>query len=189
MIAETDSEVTRRLFTVQEYHQMAEAGILNEDDRVELIHGEILQMSPIGKHHAAIVSRLTMILAPQLASKAIVNVQNPVQISDGSEPEPDITIVPHRDDYYAESGITPEDVLLLIEVSDSTLKYDRNAKLPLYAEAGIPEVWIVDVNKRRLEVYRQPDEDRYQHSETLNREDIVSAVQLPLKVKVQELIG
>ena len=129
---------------------MAEASMLRKDDRVDLIHGEIITVSPIGKHHAAMVSRLNMLLVPQLASQAIVNVQNPIQISEESEADPDITIVPYRYDYYAESGVTPKDVLLLIEVSDSTLRYGRNAKLPLYVEAGIPEVWMVDVNKRRL---------------------------------------
>jgi Uma2 family endonuclease len=184
----SEAPIAPRRFTVDEYHRMAEAGILHEDDHVELIHGEIIQMSPIGNHHAAIVRRLTTLLT-RLAPQAIVDVQNPVRIGDRSEPEPDIKILPFRDDYYAESGVTPADVLLLIEVSDSTLRYDRNNKLPLYAEAGISEVWIIDVNKRQLEVYRQPDGDRYQSVETLKREDSVSATQLPLKVRVKELIG
>ena len=187
-------EGARRLFTVQEYHRMAEAGVLHEDDRVELIHGEIIQMSPIGNYHAAIVSRITMLLAPRLVPQAIINVQNPVKMGDHSEPEPDITVLPFRDDYYAETGVTPKDVLLLIEVSDSTgrrsaLCIDRNVKLPLYATAGIPEVWIVDVNRQRLEVYRQPDEDRYQSVDTLVREDTVTATQFSLSVLVRELIG
>ena len=183
------TEVTRRLFTVQEYHQMAEAGVLHEDDRIELIHGEIIQMDPIGNYPAAIVRRITMLLAPRLASQAIVNVQNPVKIGDHSEPEPDITILPFRDDYYASTGVTPADVLLLIEVSDSTIRIDRNVKLPLYATADIPEVWIVDANRQQLEVYRQPSEDRYQSVATLVREDTVTATRLPLSVLVRELIG
>ena len=189
MIAEPEAKIAPRLFTVQEYHQMAEAGVLHEDDRIELIHGEIIQMSPIGNYHAAIVSRLNMLLAPKLASTAIINVQNPVRIGEHSEPEPDIMVLPFREDYYAESGVTPQDVLLLIEVSDSTLHYDRTTKIPLYATAGIPEVWIVNVGKQQLEVYRQPDEDRYQSVATFNREDTVSATQLPLSAQVKELIG
>ena len=184
-----DAKIAPRLFTVEEYHRMAEAGILHEDDRVELIPGEILQMSPIGNRHSGLVRRLTNLITPRLGPRAIIDVQNPVQIVDHSEPEPDIMILPFRDDYYEESGVTPQDVLLLIEVSDSTLRYDRNTKLPLYAAAGIPEVWIVDVNQRRLEVYRQPDEDRYQSVATLTREDTVSATQLSLEVQVRELIG
>lgn len=189
MIAEAEAQIAPRPFTVEEYHRMAEAGILHEDDRIELIHGEIIQMSPIGNYHSAIVRRLTMLLAPRLASQAIIDVQNPVRIGDHSEPEPDIKILPFRDDYYAESGVTPQDVLLLIEVSDSTLRYDRNTKLPLYATANIPEVWIVDVNKQQLEVYCQPDEDRYRSVKTLTREDSVTATQLPLSVPVKSLIG
>ena len=185
----SEAPIAPRRFTVDEYHRMAEAGILHEDDRVELIHGEIIQMSPIGNHHAAIVRRLNTLLSSLVGPVAIVDVQNPVHIDKHSEPEPDIKILPFRDDYYAEGGVTPANVLLLIEVSDSTLRYDRNRKLPLYAEAGIAEVWIVDVNKRQLEVYRQPDGDRYQSVETLKREDSVSATQLPLNVRVKELIG
>lgn len=187
MIAE--AEVARRLFTVEEYHRMAEAGILHEDDRIELIHGEIVTMSPIGNRHAAIVRRINLLLTSRVAPQAMLDVQNPVRIGDHSEPEPDITILPFRDDYYAETGVTPDDVLLLIEVSDSTLKQDRNVKLPLYATAGIPEVWIIDVSKRQLEVYRQPSEERYQSVATLTREDTVTATQLPLSVQVRELIG
>lgn len=199
MIAETDAIITQRLFTVEEYHRMAEAGILHEDDRIELIRGEIIQMRrgaapPIGKPHAAIVRRLTNLLTPMLAPQAIIDVQNPVRIGDHSEPEPDIMVLPFRDDYYAESGVTPENVLLLIEVSDSTgrrsaLRHDRNTKLPLYAQAGIPEVWIVDVGKQQLEVYRQPSDDRYQSMNTLTREDTISAMQLSITVLVKELIG
>ncbi len=183
------TEVARRLFTINEYHRMAEAGILHEDDRTELIHGEIIYMSPIGNYHAAVVRRLNTLLSPLVAPQAIVDVQNPVKIGEHSEPEPDIKILPFREDYYAESGVTPQDVLLLIEVSDSTLRYDRNTKLPLYAAAGIPEVWIVDVNKQQLEVYRQPSGERYQFMETLTRDDTVAATQLPLNVRVKELIG
>lgn len=183
------TEVARRLFTVEEYHQMVEAGILHEDDRTELIHGEIIYMSPIGNYHAAIVRRINKLLNDGLTPQAIVDVQSPVRIEDHSEPEPDIMILSFRDDYYASTGVTPKDVLLLIEVSDSTLRYDRNTKLPLYATAGIPEVWIVDVNKQQLEVYRQPDEDRYQSMETLMRDDTVTATQLSLSVQVRELIG
>lgn len=189
MIAQAEATITHRLFTVEEYHQMAEAGILHEDDRIELIHGEIIQMSPIGNQHVAIVSRINMLLAPQLVSHAIVHVQTPVLIDEHSEPEPDIIVASFREDYYAETGVTPKDVLLLIEVSDSTLQYDRNNKLPLYATAGIPEVWIIDVNKKQLEVYRQPSEDRYQSVTTLTREDHISATQFSLDVLVKELIG
>ncbi|MEM8969608.1 MAG: Uma2 family endonuclease [Bacteroidota bacterium] len=190
MIAEeAEAKITRRLFTVEEYHQMAEAGILYEDDRIELIHGEILQLPPIGKLHASITMRINALLIPKLFPELIISVRSSIIVDDYSEPEPDIVILPFREDYYAETGVNSDDVLLLIEVSDSTLKYDRNTKLPLYAIAGIPEVWIIDVNKKQLEVYRQPSEDRYQSVTTLAREDHVSATQLSLDVLVKELIG
>ncbi len=120
--------------------------------------------------------------------------QNPVHISEFSEPEPNIAVLPFREDYYADGGVTAAHVLLLIEVSDSTgrrsaLRYDRNTKLPLYAAAGIPEVWIIDGCKRQLEVYRQSGEERYQQSDTLGREDTVVATQLSFSVQVKELIG
>ena len=183
------AEVARRLFTVEEYHRMAEAGILHEDDRIELIHGEIIQMSPIGNFHAAIVRRLIALLSSRVAPQAIIDVQNPVRIGEYSEPEPDITVLPFREDYYASTGVTPADVLLLIEVSDTTLRQDRAIKLPLYASAGIAEVWIIDVGQQQLEVYRHPHEGRYQSLDTLSREDTVRATQLPLQVIVSELIG
>ena len=184
-----EAEVARRLFTVEEYHRMAEAGILHEDDRIELIHGEIIQMSPIGNTHSAIVRRLNALLSPRVAPQAIIDVQNPVRIGEHSEPEPDITVLPFREDYYASTGVTPADVLLLIEVSDTTLRQDRAIKLPLYASAGIAEVWIIDVGQQQLEVYRQPHEGRYQSLDTLTRQDTVQATQLPLQVIVSELIG
>ena len=188
------TEVPRRLFTREEYHRMAEVGILSEDDRVELIHGEILQMSPIGDFHAAIVSRLNTLLTPLLLPQYLVNVQNPVHIGNRSEPEPDISVLPFREDYYAQGGVKAEHVLLLIEVSDSTgrrsaLRIDRQIKLPLYATAGIPEVWIVDVGRKRLEVYHQPKNGYYGQSSVLEREDRVSATQLSLEVRVKEIIG
>ena len=160
------AEVARRLFTVKEYHRMAEAGILHEDDRIELIHGEIIQMRrkaapPIENIHSAIIRRLIALLSPRVAPQAIIDVQNPVRIGEYSEPEPDITVLPFREDYYASTGVTPSDVLLLIEVSDTTLRQDRAIKLPLYASAGIAEVWIIDVGQQQLEVYQHPHEGRY----------------------------
>ena len=124
---------------------MSEAGILHEDDRqlplrIELIHGEIIQLPPIGRNHSAIIRRLIALLTSRIPSDTILDAQNSVLIDDHSEPDPDIVILPYQENYYAENGVTSEDVLLLIEVSDSTLRYDRNTKLPLYATAGIPEV-------------------------------------------------
>ena len=184
----TSSMVNRRRFTVLEYHRMVEAGILREDDHVELIHGEIIQMSPIGNPHSSTVRRLINKLTRQLDSEFTIDAQNPVKIRDHSEPEPDIVILPFRDDYYAD-GVTPADVLLIIEVSDTTLRYDQTVKLPLYATAGIPEVWIIDVGRQQLKVHHDPSEGQYQSSNTLFRNETVSATQLPLSIEVKHLIG
>jgi Uma2 family endonuclease len=136
-------EVKRRRFTVHDYHRMGEAGILHEDDRVELIEGELVEMTAIGTRHFSCVNRLNRLLVMHVGDDAIVSVQNPVRLNEYNEPQPDLTVIRPRD--YLESLPKPEDVLLLIEVSDTTLAYDRGVKLPLYARAGIREVWIVDL--------------------------------------------
>jgi Uma2 family endonuclease len=148
---------TRRRFTRKEYYRMAEAGILREDDRVELIKGEIIEMSPIGRRHKAFVLNLTQLLVGRLAERALVNVQSGIVLSDDSEPEPDIAVLRRRDVPYKEREAHADDVLLLIEVADSSLAYDRSTKLRLYAEAGIPEYWVVDCGAETVEVHRGPE--------------------------------
>src|SRR5438552_12280642 len=145
-------EVRRRRFTVEEYHRMAEAGILSEDDRVELIEGEIVQMSPIGPRHSACVDRLNALFTSRLRRRAIVRVQNPIVLSRWTEPQPDLTLLRPRADFYAERHPGPADVLLAVEVAETSGVYDRGTKLALYARARIPEVWLVDVrgDRRRL---------------------------------------
>ena len=134
-------ERMRRRFTVYEYHRMGEAGILHEDDRVELIEGELVEMTAIGTRHFACVNRLNRLLVGALGDEAIVSVQNPVRLNEYNEPQPDLAVIRPRD--YRLSLPGPGDVLLLVEVSDTTLAYDRSVKLPLYARAGIGVVWIV----------------------------------------------
>ena len=138
-------QLTRWRFTVHDYHRMGEAGILHEDDRVELIEGELVEMAAIGTRHFSCVNGLTRMLVRGVGDEAIVSVQNPVRLDEHSEPQPDLTVLRMRD--YRESLPVPEDVLLLIEVSDPTLAYDRGVKLPLYARSGIREVWIVDLGR------------------------------------------
>ena len=144
----------RRLFTRAEYHRMGEVGILGEDDRVELIRGEIVKMSPIGRHHIAFVNNLNQLLVTRLAGRAVVSVQNPVVLSDDTEPEPDLTVLRNRSYKDAEPDVS--DVLLLIEVAETSLRYDRVTKLPLYAEARVPEYWIIDCGAESVEVHRTP---------------------------------
>ena len=152
---------TRRRFTRAEYYRMAEVGILGEDDRVELIRGEIVEMSPIGRRHRAFVNNLTQLLILRLAGRAIVSVQNPVALTDDTEPQPDLAVLRRRPVPYKEREAWAEDVLLLIEVADSSLAYDRSTKLRLYAEAGVPEYWVVDCAAETVEVYRTPGPEGY----------------------------
>ena len=152
---------TRRRFTVAEYYAMGDAGILTRDDRVELLDGDIINMPPIGDWHQASVDFYTNILPQHLQGKAIVRVQGPTRLSDVSEPQPDVMLLKWRDDFYRDGHPSPEDVLLLIEVSDTSLDYDRGRKLSAYARAGIPEVWIVSHDDRRIESYTEPSEGTY----------------------------
>jgi Uma2 family endonuclease len=153
---------TRRRFTRAEYYRMAEAGILRRHDRVELIRGEIVEMSPIGRRHSAFVGNLTQLLAPRLHDRAMVWVQLPVVLAEDTELQPDLMVLRRRRPVpYKEREAHTEDVLLLIEVADSSLAYDRSTKLRLYAEASIPEYWVVDCNAETVEVYRDPGADGY----------------------------
>jgi Uma2 family endonuclease len=154
-------QLQRRKFTVDDYHQMAEAGILGEDDRVELIRGEIIDTSPIGKRHAACVKRLTARLTELIGRRAIVSVQDPLQLDDDSEVQPDVALLKFRTDYYDAEPPKPEDTLLVVEVSDTTLAFDRRVKLPLYAQAGIPEVWLVNIQESVIELHTQPKDGVY----------------------------
>lgn len=151
----------RRRFTVEEYHEMGRAGILKPGDRVELIEGEIIQMSPIGSRHAACVDRLNRVLDRSVGDRAIVRVQNPLRIGGHSEPQPDLMLLKPKSDFYASGHPGPADVLLLIEVAATTAESDLEAKLKLYARACVSEVWVLDLEKGRLEVRRDPRGEQY----------------------------
>ena len=147
-------DVVRRRFTVDEYLHMAEAGILTKRDRVELLDGEIVEMTPIGRSHAISVAALNRALVTGVGSHAVIWPQLTIRLSTRSAPEPDLAVLRRRS--YREAYPTSDDVLLIVEVSDSTLRRDRELKLPLYAAAGIPEYWIVDVQNETVEVYKDP---------------------------------
>jgi Uma2 family endonuclease len=182
--------VPRRHFTVDEYYCMAKAGVLREDERVELLDGEIIEMSPIGGRHAGCVDDLGEWFILRLAGRARVRVQNPVRLSSGSEPEPDIVLVRPRPDRYRQNHPRPEDILLIIEVSDSTLDYDRDTKLPFYAAACIPEVWIWDLNGERVLVYREPHDGQYRRSSVIERGGVLSPKAFPdLELLVDDILG
>jgi len=169
---------------------MLEAGILNEDDRVELIDGEIINMPPIGPRHAACVDRLAEFLSSKIKKLAIVRIQSPIQLSEYSEPLPDISLLKRRDDFYAHSHPLPEDVLIAIEVADTTIESDRKVKLPAYARAGIVEVWLVDLYNDRIEVHTRPSEGVYQEVRIILRgHKVVSSTVPQLKLKADDILG
>ena len=173
------SEAPRRHWlTVDEYHRMDETGILAPDARVELIDGEIIDMAPIGSRHAGIVSRLSKLFERSVGEHVLVWAQNPVRLGDHSEPEPDIALLKPREDFYTRSHPAAGDVLLLVEVSDSTLAYDRNIKAPLYARHSIVETWLVDVDAKRLVTYSNLERGRYEaeHVHGTDRADDLAAL-------------
>lgn len=173
-------ELKRRRFTLEEYHRMGEVGIFHEDDRVELIEGEIVEMSPIGPLHAATVDRIAHVFSRRLGEQVIVRVQNPVEFTTlVSEPEPDVTLLLPKPDFYASGHPGPADILLVVEVMDSTVAYDSGVKLRLYARAGIVEVWLVNVNTRRIEVHRRLTADRYGESHVFGEDDSLAPNAFP----------
>ncbi|WKN44551.1 Uma2 family endonuclease [Tunicatimonas pelagia] len=191
-------EVTleRHTFDVDTYHRMIEAGILTERDRqsplrVELIHGEIIQMSPIGILHIAIVDRISNLITRLIGEQAIVRVQSPIVIPDHSEPESDITLLKPSDDFYATQPAQPEDVFLMIEVADTTWNRDYEIKRPLYATAGVPELWLVNVNKHEIEVHRNPVPGTYKSISILQSGDELSlpVPDVSATVSVDDLLG
>jgi Uma2 family endonuclease len=183
-------QISRRHFNLDEYYRMAAAGVLSEDDRVELIEGEIIEMSPIGSRHAACVGRLSKFLERLAGDYAIVWAQNPVQINDYSEPLLDVALLKPRSDFYAQGKPQPADVLLIIEVADSSVEYDRQIKVPLYARAGIPEMWIVNLPKDAVEVYTQPLGEAYRDIRLVKRGESLTAKAIPgLMIAVDDVLG
>lgn len=179
-----------RLFTVDEYDRMADAGILGENDRVELINGKIVRMTAVGSRHAACVDRLTALLSRLLADRAIVRVQSPVRVSELSEPEPDLALLAPRDDWYAGGHPGPADALLIIEVADSSLDFDRSVKASLYAAAGVTELWIVDQTLGALETFRQPGPDGYASVRRVAPGDYLAPAAFPdVAVAVGDIFG
>ena len=144
---------TRYRFTVKDYHRMAEARVLAPDDRVELIDGEVYAMAPIGSRHAACVKRLAELFHTAVRHRAIVSVQDPIELDERSEPQPDLALLRPRPDYYASHHPGPSDVLLVVEVVDATVEFDRSTKAALYLASGIPEIWVVDLPSQRVEVF------------------------------------
>jgi len=182
---------SRRRFTIDEYHRMGEAGILADDPRVELIAGTIVVREPTGAQHAGTVDRMAHVFFSRLAGRAIVRIQNPVAFPDEmSELRPDITLLRPRSDFYSRAHPVAGDVLLIIEVADATLRLDRRVKIPLYARAGIGEVWLLDLTTEHVEVLRAPSAGRYRDVARLERGASLTLLAFPdLPLVVDDLLG
>jgi Uma2 family endonuclease len=183
-------ELARRLFTVDEYHRMAEVGILTRRDRVELIDGEIVEMSPIGPPHVRCVMYLNEVFVRRLEGRALVSGQNSLRLSQWSEPEPDLALLRPPLAKYGHEIPASRDALLVVEVADTSLHRDRVVKLPRYAAAGVPETWIVDLDGGAVEVYREPSPDGYRVARRLERgADVAPAAFPDIVLPVNEILG
>ncbi len=180
----------RRLrFTVDEYYKMYELGMLEDFEKSEIIEGELIQRMGIGDRHAFVVDNLTRIFIKNLSDDVLVRVQNPVRLSDYNEPEPDLALADLRK-FDGKRHPRPEEVILLVEVSDTTVKYDRDKKLPLYAEAEIPEVWIINLPNEIIEIHSQPSVGLYQFVKIFKRGENVKSEALPeLDLTVDAILG
>lgn len=190
MNVQTLPQPQRLRFSVDEYYQMIELGLLKDYEKAEIIEGELISKMPIGEKHSAIVERLSEILHDELGKSVSLRNQQPIKFSDYNEPQPDLAILQRRDDFYFYEKPVPKDVLILIEVSDSTLKYDRDTKLALYAEAEIPEVWIINLPNNIIEVHQKPSIGIYQLAQIYKSGEVVKSAILPnLEIEVDKILG
>ena len=178
-------------FDVVTYHRLISEGILREDDRVELIEGRIVDMTPIGSRHSAVVKRLNSLFTWKVQGLAIVGVQDPIQlIPEQSEPEPDITLLKYREDFYSSELPKGEDVLLIIEIADTSLDYDRETKIPMYAKAKIREVWLVNLLENYIEIYSSPSSFGYEFKRIVRDEEAVSPMNFSdLSLTANQILG
>jgi Uma2 family endonuclease len=189
MNVQTQPQPRRLRFTVDEYYKMIELGMLKDYEKAEIIEGELIQKMPIGKRHSAVVEKLNEILRDELGKSVSLRNQQPVRFDEYNEPEPDLAVLQRHEDFYSDNKPVPKDVLFLIEVSDATLKYDRDIKLALYAEAEIPEVWIVNLPNDIIEVHQNPGSGIYQITKIFKRGEMVTSEMMPnLKLKVDEIL-
>jgi Uma2 family endonuclease len=180
----------RHAFTVDEWHRMGDAGLFGEGARVELLDGEVMEMSPIGSRHAGTVNGLTRLLFTAAQERAVVAVQNPVALDERSEPLPDVALLAPRDDDYRHAHPSPEEILLLVEVSDSSLDYDRDWKAPFYARAGVRECWVVDLESETVIVMRSPSLEGYLDQDVLGRGDVLDLIAIDaVRIEVDQVFG
>ncbi len=177
-------------FTVNEYHRMGKTGIFREDNRVELIEGRIVDMTPIGSRHASCVDRLNNFFTIKLQKRVIVRVQNPIQLDNLSEPQPDIMLLKYKSDFYAAHHPRPEDVLLLVEVAESSIEYERNVKIPMYARSNIQEVWLVNLAENYVEIYHSPSSEGYELTIQCRHKQKVTPKNFPeAELTASEILG
>lgn len=181
------TQIQRHLFTIADYHKMGMAGILPERG-IELINGEIIKMSPIGTKHNATVNKLNKRLAKILDEQIIIQGQGPFIANDLSEPEPDIALLKYREDFYENELPHGKDIFLIIEVADTTFAYDTKVKLPLYAQSGIPEYWVIDLNKKQVHVYWDMLENAYQQSKVYRSGEVIQAQGITLEIEVSLIV-
>ena len=172
-------QVVKRSFTVAEYRRMVGAGILSEDDRVELIDGEVVAMTPIGARHAACVDSVNLAMVTGVGDKAIVRIQSPVRLNLYTEPEPDVVLLRPRADFYASRHPGPEDILLIVEIADSSIDYDQDVKARIYAECGVPEYWLADLNANVVSCYSGPHERTYRSRQQYRRGQTITPQMVP----------
>lgn len=190
MSAVMEEEPSRHRITVDELYRMVEVGLLDPKARVELIEGEIIDMAPIGNPHMATVDRLNELLIRTVGERAIVRCQGAVQLGEYSAPQPDLTLLARREDYYSSRRAIASDILLMIEVSDTTLQYDSGRKMSLYARHNVPELWVIDVPSARLLLFRQPSGEGYLERSILEAPDMMSIEKLPgVTIDTSSLFG
>jgi Uma2 family endonuclease len=174
--------ITKYKLNSSQYHLMAEIGVFNHDKRLELIEGEIIKMSPLGRNHCACVANLQECFHLNLGLKVIIWTQNSIRLDDNSEPQPDFALLKRRKDFYQANLPTPSDILLIVEVADSTLNYDRNVKMPLCAKFGIPEAWLIDVNGETLTRYTDPGSEGYKSIQALDKSESVACLGIEIAI-------
>ena len=180
---------TAHRFSVQDFYRMAETGVLRPDARVELLDGQIIDLSPIGPLHGSVVKRLIRHFQSSAGRRWTLSVQDPLHLDDHSEPQPDLMLLLPVSDDYASGHPRPDDVYLLVEVADGTVDFDREEKLPLYARAGVPEVWIVNLAEEQVEVYREPSFGRYSAITIISKEEAVAPAAFPdMQIQVGALL-
>ena len=181
--------VPHRTFTVDEYYRMADAGVFGPDERTELLDGEIVVMTPPGERHASMVDRLTMLLARTAGEQVIVRVQNPLRLNSRDEPQPDVTVLRYRDDFYVSGHPGAGDALVVVEVADSSLSLDRGYKRGLYAREGVQEFWLVDAKRGAITVYADPAGGEFTREHEYRRGESWTSPALGREIRVADVVG